>query len=64
MATKEEIKVIEKMAVAKFKLQSMIRGHVADCPVRLDPEYTGPCKCGASEINAGLKAAIKELSFE
>ena len=64
MATKEEIQLIEKIARAKMRLEGMTKGHSSNCPVDMDPDYMGPCTCGASEVNAGLKAAIKELSFE
>jgi hypothetical protein len=63
MASKEEIKLIEKISRTKMKLESMLRQHSANCMLELDPDYYGPCTCGANEHNRGIQAAIKELSL-
>lgn len=63
MATKEEIKLIEKLARAKMKLEGLIKNHSGKCLTE-DPEYYGPCTCGMDEYNKRIEAALKELSLD
>jgi hypothetical protein len=64
MATKGEIRLIEKIVRAKVKIESMKRGHSHGCPAEDDTGYGAPsCSCGADEINAKANSALKDLSF-
>ncbi len=63
MATRDEIRLIEKMVRAKVALES---GHVRhrDTCVTEDPDSMAPCTCGAGASNASIAKALRELSFE
>lgn len=58
------LKLIEKIVRAKIKLEAAQRRHSERCMVELDPEYYGPCTCGASETNSALNDVLKELELE
>lgn len=32
--------------------------------VEADPDYMGPCTCGASDTNNRIEAALRELELE
>ena len=64
MATKSELKLLEKIVRAKVKLESARRRHSDGCPVEYDPDYYGPCTCGASKTNAAIDAALHELELD
>lgn len=55
--------LIEKMVIALAKLASLRRKHSDTCLVELDPNYMGPCRCGATEHNANLGAARAALKI-
>ncbi len=59
-----DAKYIEKIVRAKVKLEGALRGHSASCPVDIDPEYMGPCKCGAEASNSAIQAALRELELK
>lgn len=58
------IKLIEKIVRAKVKLEGAKRGHSERCMVDMDPDYMGPCTCGASTSNSAIDAALDELNLD
>ena len=62
-ATPEEIRLIEKMVRAKVALEGGKSSHSSNCMTDMDPEYRGPCTCGADMHNSVISAALKELSL-
>lgn len=61
MADYTNTQLIEKIIRAKIKLESSYQTHT--CMIDMDPDYTGPCKCGASEHNSRVEAALRELKL-
>ena len=59
-----DVKLIEKIVRAKVRLESAKRRHSERCMVDMDPDYMGPCTCGAESSNAAIDAALKELELE
>jgi coenzyme F420-reducing hydrogenase gamma subunit len=59
-----DYKLVEKIVRAKVKLEAARRRHSDRCPVDMDPEYMGPCTCGASSSNSAIDSALKELELE
>lgn len=55
--------LIEKLVKAKVTLEGSKRDHSSNCPVELDPEYMGPCKCGASSHNIKIYEALDALKL-
>lgn len=55
--------LLEKVVRAKVKLEGARRSHSDRCMVEVDPEYRGPCTCGASGSNAVISAALRELKL-
>jgi hypothetical protein len=58
------LKLIEKIVRAKVKLEGSKRRHSERCMVDMDPDYMGPCTCGASETNSAIDSALEELELE
>jgi len=58
------MELLEKIVRAKVRLEQMKRPHSERCIVELDPDSTAPCDCGASQHNASVTAALKELSLD
>jgi hypothetical protein len=62
--------LVEKIVRAKLKLE-MKRPkrveHSVSCPVDADPDYYGPCRCGAGEMNSAnddlFSDVLKELTL-
>ncbi|HBI26016.1 TPA: hypothetical protein DDX30_04495 [Candidatus Wolfebacteria bacterium] len=63
MATPDEIKLIEKMVRAKVAIEGINTKHSPNCMVDLDPDYHGPCTCGAAQTHTQVSTALKALSF-
>ena len=63
MATPEELRLIEKIVRAKVALEGAKTGHSSRCMIDMDPEYRGPCTCGADANNGAIKATLKELEL-
>lgn len=60
--------LIEKIARARLMLETRRpkrRSHDDSCMVELDPDYYGPCTCGATRANSqadsGFDDVIEEL---
>ena len=59
--TVEEL--IEKIVRAKIKIEAIPeKSHGVRCPYE-DPESYAPCTCGASDYNAIILGALKELKL-
>lgn len=56
-----QVQLIEKIVRAKVALEQRRRNHT--CMIDMDPDYMGPCKCGASDTNAAISAALDELQL-
>lgn len=57
----EEKKQHEKLVRAKVKLESLQMQHSSECALETDPDYRGPCTCGASKHNEPINIALKVL---
>lgn len=55
--------LLEKLVRAKVKLEGARRSHSDRCMVEVDPEYHGPCTCGASGSNSAVNEALRELKL-
>lgn len=53
--------LIEKIVRAKMQLESTRVAHT--CMIDMDPDYMGPCTCGASAHNSQVEAALRELKL-
>ncbi len=53
--------LIEKIVRAKVKLEGSRIRHGDRCMQELDPDYMGPCTCGASAHNNGIDKALSDL---
>ncbi len=58
------MKLMEKIIRAKIKLEGMRKAHGDRCMIEMDPEYFGPCTCGATASNSAINAALKELDLD
>lgn len=63
MASKSEIRLIEKITRARMHLESVSASHHIACPEE-DPHMAAQCNCGASAINTAVAAALKELVID
>lgn len=61
MATPTELMLMERIVRAKVALEGARKPHT--CIIDDDPDYMGPCKCGASEQNAAISKALRELDL-
>ena len=61
-ATPEELRLHEKIIRAKVRLEELKKDHSPNCMVKTDPDYIGPCSCGARANNAAIDAVLKELA--
>ena len=59
-----ELKLVEKIVRAKVVLERAQRRHEDHCRIEGDPEYLGPCTCGATKSNAAIHEALRELSLD
>lgn len=51
------------MVRAKVSLEGAWVGHSLSCPVDADPDYMGPCSCGASTHNNRVSNALDALKL-
>ena len=63
MATRTELELLEKIIRAKVKLEGMKRQHATTCMVDMDPDYTGPCRCGNTDTNTKINDVLEELKI-
>lgn len=56
------LKLVEKLVRAKVKLENARKKHADHCMFE-DPDYMGPCTCGASTINEALNEVLEELEI-
>jgi hypothetical protein len=61
--TKTELKLIQKIGAARSLLEKRIP-HSVSCPVDCDPDYMGPCTCGASKTNNTYQEVLNILDLE
>ena len=58
-----EIKLIQKITVAKMHLKDIKIEHKSGC-VTEDVTSHASCNCGASRINSKIEDALEELSLD
>jgi hypothetical protein len=63
MSDYTNLQLIEKIVRAKVALESAQQKHLDRCASEVDPDYTGPCTCGADKVNTLLNAVLHELKL-